>query len=201
MKNIFLLLSIIGFPIFVYMDFTGSDSTTIKYIEIILIALYSLFLAIKHCEKKRWFHFIIRLLVVVADLFLLVKNDNYEIGVGLFCLIETCYCILIQNKKTVAVRIGIFAGLLIVVKMLNMVSLLNVLCIYNITMLFMNVVDASIQKDKKIFLGFLLFLICDIWVGLANLNILLPYAYYISWIAYYPAQVLLILGDFDYEKK
>lgn len=151
------------------------------------------------------------LFTAVSDLFILVLDDYYEIGLVTFITVQSIYFYRLyagRIKKifiSLAVRLCVSAAIIIVFAATDKLNLLVAECAVYITMLVANVADAFIicKKGKKNILfavGLSLFLGCDVCVGLHNfgtvLNVALPmwlvaFASYAMWAFYLPSQVLI----------
>lgn len=150
----------------------------------------------------------------VSDLFILVLNDYYEVGLCTFIVVQTAYFIriYIQNGKkpyiSAAVRAALIVAVIITLACTNSLMPLTCLVAVYIVFLLVNCVEAFVfcGKDIKKWLfaiGLLLFLCCDICVGLNNfrsvLNISLPAGLisFVSigmWAFYLPSQVLIVFS-------
>lgn len=151
------------------------------------------------------------LFTAVSDLFILVLDDYYEIGLVTFIVAQSIYFYRLyagRIKKiyiSLAVRLCVMAAVIIAFAATGKLNLLVAECAVYITMLVGNVADAFIicKKGVKNILfavGLLLFLGCDVCVGLHNfgsvLNIVLPggllaFVSYAIWAFYLPSQVLI----------
>lgn len=158
---------------------------------------------------------------VVSDLFILVLNTYYEVGICTFIVVQICYFVriyMINGKKpyiSLGVRLGVVAVLLAVLGGLGMLkSAVVVLSAIYFPQLAINAVESAmlIRLDKKyiaFFIGLVLFAICDICVGVDNMAAVggaLPsdIQYFVNktiWIVYLPAQVLIVLSEKKTEYK
>ncbi|MGN1103418.1 MAG: lysoplasmalogenase family protein [Candidatus Coproplasma sp.] len=150
----------------------------------------------------------------VSDLFILVLDKYYEIGLATFIIVQSLYLYRLYAERlnkifiTLAARIAVTVALIVTFAVLGMLNLLVAECAIYITMLVCNVVDAFIICRKSInnllfAIGLLLFLGCDICVGLHNfssvLNVALPiwlveFVAVAIWAFYLPSQVLITLS-------
>lgn len=150
----------------------------------------------------------------VSDLFILVLGKYYEIGLVTFIIVQSLYLYRLYSDRlkkiyiTLSVRLGVMVALIITFAVLNMLNLLIAECAIYITMLSANVVDAFIICKKSVnnllfAIGLILFLGCDICVGLHNfgtvLNVALPIwltktVSVAMWAFYLPSQVLITLS-------
>ena len=144
---------------------------------------------------------------VGADWFLLVRNDHYLAGVGLFLIVQALYSLRIYR-----LRGGGPASPLLALRLLPLV-LCGQACLFRPDLLLpgtalvyffnlcLNALEAfSLGKDSKGFAwGLVLFVCCDVCVGAWNLSPLLPtalteFARVGMWMFYLPSQVLIVLS-------
>ncbi|MGN1060338.1 MAG: lysoplasmalogenase family protein [Candidatus Coproplasma sp.] len=150
----------------------------------------------------------------ISDLFILVLDKYYEIGLVTFIIVQSLYLYRLYADRlkkiyiTLAVRLAVMSALIITFAAIGKINLLVAECAIYITMLVGNVIDAFIVCKKSVknllfAIGLLLFLGCDICVGLHNfgsvLNIALPswlisFAAFAIWAFYLPSQVLITLS-------
>ena len=147
----------------------------------------------------------------ISELFILVMDTHYDVGMVTFIMAQITYLYRLYKDRikkiwlTVAVRIALTAVIMGIVGGLAAINLLIVeVCIY-IVMLAGNCVDAFLlcrrSRQNLLFaLGLLLFLCCDICVGLDNagsvIGLNFPSAFinviqYLIWVFYMPSQVLI----------
>ena len=151
----------------------------------------------------------------ISDLFILVMFKYMEAGLCTFIITQFIHfarIYLINGKKpyiSLGVRAAAVAITLIVLGALNMLnSALVVLCCIYFPQLVINAVESAflIKINKKyilLFIGLVLFLLCDICVGFFNMGqigVALPAGVSRSarlaiWIFYLPAQVLITLSE------
>lgn len=150
----------------------------------------------------------------ISDLFILVLDKHYEIGLVTFIIVQSLYLYRLYADRlkkiiiTLVVRLVVMVALIITFAVLGKLNLLVAECAIYITLLTANVVDAFIICRKGVSnllfaIGLLLFLGCDICVGLHNLGavigVALP-AWLIQtvsvaiWAFYLPSQVLITLS-------
>ena len=150
-------------------------------------------------------------MTLLAD-FCLVINNSYLLGVIFFIVAQLMYFLrmIFVNKygpfrliRTISARVGLIVIMIIVMFVTNMFSVLNLfVCIY-FPLLIMNAFDSLISlilKRNKTFnavslVAFLLFIGCDVCVGLMNIGVPNVTGYLI-WIFYIPSQIGLVLSTF-----
>ena len=88
-KN-FLIIQFLIYISFIVLDILKIDSTYIKYAGIILCLIY----AIYNKKKNRT---IAMCFTLIADFFLLILNDHYEIGLISFIIVQLTYFYFLGN--------------------------------------------------------------------------------------------------------
>lgn len=159
----------------------------------------------------------------VSDLFILVLNRYFEVGICTFIVTQIVHFVriyLINGKKpwiSLGVRLGVVAAGLAVFGALGMLnSAVVVLAVIYFPQLLINAIESGllIKIDKKyilLFVGLLLFTVCDICVGIDNMGGINGNADDITiglsiseelknlvhstiWTVYLPAQVCIVLS-------
>ncbi|MCR5078902.1 MAG: hypothetical protein K6B65_03150 [Bacilli bacterium] len=165
--------------------------------------------------RDRLFLWIALLFTLGADVFLLLVNDFYEVGVSLFIVAQIVHFLrgarhyYKKDRVYLAITIALRAVLCIVAPLLtiplDMVSPTNILTMIYFPNLIMNFVDGvyiavKVNRRLGLFLsvGFLLFIGCDICVGLSNVGLPL---WNLIWIFYGPSQIVLALSLSRSEEK
>jgi len=149
---------------------------------------------------------------LLSDTFLLYLGKYYEIGVSTFIITQTMYYLRLIfstnfTKKRIIIssiiRFGSFIICLIIMPFIDLFNFLNIITIFYFINLVMNFVDSLIstillRKDKTRFItsliftvGLLLFIGCDINVGLSNL---IGKGSNLIWSFYLPSQILIALS-------
>lgn len=151
------------------------------------------------------------LFTAVSDLFILVLGKYYEIGLVTFIIAQSVYFYRLYAGRlrkifiSLAARVAVAAVLITVLAAVGALGLLVAECAIYITMLAGNLADAFVVcrngvKNVLFAVGLLLFLGCDVCVGLYNagsaLALELPegvvgFASYGMWAFYLPSQVLI----------
>ncbi len=167
--------------IFICLDFNNLDSSLFKY----LITINNFIYLLIHCQNKIILK--IGLFIVIADFFLLFTT-NYDLGVFFFVLVQSKYMHLLsyQTKIPWLFSLGIFYDLLI-----------SLALIYASFSLF-NLFYSLKFKQIKLFLTLLLLLCCDIIIALSFLTIINPSFLKISWLFYFPSQLIFIKSYGNY---
>ncbi|MGN0806618.1 MAG: lysoplasmalogenase family protein [Candidatus Coproplasma sp.] len=150
----------------------------------------------------------------ISDLFILVLDKYYEIGLVTFIIVQALYLYRLYADRlkkiyiSLAVRLFVMVALIVTFAVIGKLNLLVAECAIYITMLVGNVADAFIVCGKGVknllfAIGLALFLGCDFCVGLHNfgtvLGVALPdwlvtFAAFAIWAFYLPSQVLITLS-------
>lgn len=215
---LFLTVEAILYAAFLIWDLTvgGPGSNPIKFAGILLCLAYSLYLSRQGgCRLVS----AALALTALADVFLLLLNAHYALGILLFCGVQGLYFIRIVRgggRNLWGLRLGLFLLSLVVLNLLGLLIPLNILALFYFTNFFCNAL-ASLScsgRSMRLFsIGLWLFLCCDVCVGLFQNPQLVPPAMspFVSvgmWLFYLPAQVLITLsganpssGGFSHETK
>ena len=210
---IYLLAQLIIYISFLIIDFFNlGNSTYLKYSSIIINLVLSLILTIKH-KKINLFFLLGLLFTLFADTFLLVLDSYYTIGLICFNAVQFFYFLGLKDniKKTflpqLIIRVSLFTLCLIIGLIISQTEVflsISYICSMILTILSL-IFDVDLNKGKKILLwGLILFLLCDINVGLFNLGYYFNLSYEITsflenistnlmWFFYLPSQVLITL--------
>ena len=230
MKNIFkssiniLYLILIFFICLLYItiDFkTFYDSSYLKFFLVILCMIYVFTMAIKYIVKKKdlkinVLHMLAITLTLVSDYFLLIVDNYYHLALTTFILAHLAYSLIIYylEPKRSKKRLIIEKSSILLVGLITLIitkdSLAFLASIYACSLV-MNLVDSLILFIKTktyyaclLFIGFILFVGCDICVLISNLyqfvdetNKILEIeimAECIIWIFYGPSQYFLSIS-------
>lgn len=202
---VFNVLAAVGAPDPIYLKYAG-----------VLLCLAVLFAMIFMPDTSRDNPVMLAALffTAISDLFILVLDKYYEIGLVTFIIVQSIYLYRLYADRlkkiyiSLAVRLAVMAAIIITFAAMGKLNLLVAECAIYITMLVANVVDAFIICKKGVrnlifAIGLLLFLGCDICVGLDNfgsvLNVAMPsglvaFASFAIWAFYLPSQVLITLS-------
>ncbi|MDE6356466.1 MAG: hypothetical protein K2L67_04400 [Clostridia bacterium] len=196
---------------FIIIQTPAYDPIYLKYAGILLCGAVSA-TSIYFFRKDGIIMTVALVFTAISDLFILVLRRNYEVGLSTFIIVQLTHFVriyLINGKKpwiSLGVRLGVIVAALITMGALGKLNaLIALVCIY-FPNLVANVVDSAflIKISKKYilyFIGLLLFLGCDIFVGLceaqriglsiipANLDF---FAHLMIWLFYLPAQTCIV---------
>lgn len=194
---------------FLYCDLTGcwAAGTALKYAAILLCLLLSLD---NRSRKDGRLVSLALALTALADLFLLVLNQNYALGVALFCPVQLIYALRLRRAAARPAplwpRLLFSGGALAALAFTGSLTVLSgLVCLY-FPQLVCNAAESLALppglQNRLFSAGLWLFLCCDICVGLHNLLPLLPgsfpaiaaFAQIAMWAFYLPSQVLIVLS-------
>lgn len=206
----FIITESILYLLFLFLDLQGiSGSTWIKYAGVLLAVCFAFRCA---SRMEDYLTALALFFTAAADFFLLVLNRHYETGVLIFCLVQFLYCLRLSrpgtfcSKREVALRIALPVPVVFLLAGLGQASLLNILAAFYFCNLVINAAKSRVRRGWNLFtIGLILFICCDICVGLFNLLppacTLFPFAALAMWAFYLPSQVLLALSTIDYRKE
>lgn len=187
----------------------GASSIWLKYAGILLCVLLA-------CGAARrggdWLMPPALALTALADLFLLVLNRHYGVGVTFFLAVQTLYLIRLRRAgagSALWLRTALPLLLALAVYRLALLSPLNLLVCLYFSQLLANACLAWTVRGRRwraFALGLTLFVGCDVCVGIFNLPGLLPDALYQfsrigMWLFYLPSQALIALSALPEEKE
>ena len=209
----FIILSIV--EIIIYIAFLSIDifslnidTIYIKYSGIIILFIYS-FLYFKKWDISHISFRIAYLFTVLADLFLLVLNSYFIVGVSLFICAQINYFIYLNpdiNIKKLIEYISIYVAICSLTSCALFISLgyfdsLYFVVILYFVLLVINAISSLKKRNEHgitLFIGFILFILCDINVGLNNLSFVLnnrllySFVSVAMWFFYLPSQFLIV---------
>lgn len=142
-------------------------------------------------------------LTLAADFFLLVLNARYALGVALFCGVQGLYLARLHRMGAgfwLPLRLGLTGAALLAAALAGLLTPLNALALVYFPELVCNAASAlSLGRRGRGFgIGLLLFVGCDLCVGLHNLAgipaQLAAFARVGMWLFYLPSQVLITLS-------
>ena len=191
-KKLFILSELLIYITFITLDILDRNSLFIKYLGIIVCFLFSL--------RSNKLASLALTTTLCADFFLLVLNKHYEIGLLFFIVTQLAYCFYLNDKKYYLVRLVCFVFGFVVLIVLDNITKLNVLVIFYFSNLLINCIESYKLNNKTLFIGLLLFVCCDICVGLFNMNVpssVYNFVSFMMWVFYLPSQVLICLYFFE----
>lgn len=222
--SVFILLEIALYLSFLFIDkgifVTRIESSTLKYVSISLCLAFSLYCLIRKRKMANCFIPIALVFTLISDYFLLFNtNQNlYVYGLITFIITQLIYFafILYLRKSKLELLINLLVrflltiAALVVAFYLNYSDVLTILALVYFVELLSNFLYSTflikLDKEYLIFLlGLLLFIGCDINVGLNNVHLFEGIDYslvnFLMWVFYLPSQVLLSLTNFIAQEK
>ena len=222
--SVFILLEIALYLSFLFIDkgifVTRIESSTLKYASISLCLAFSLYCLIRKRKMVNCFIPIALVFTLISDYFLLFNtNQNlYVYGLITFIITQLIYFafILYLRKSKLELLINLLVrflltiAALVVAFYLNYFDVLTILALVYFVELLSNFLYSTflikLDKEYLIFsLGLLLFIGCDINVGLNNVHLFEGIDYslvnFLMWVFYLPSQVLLSLTNFIAQEK
>lgn len=190
----FLTVETLLFLSFLFLDLrTGVDTKWLKFASILLVALMSFQLNDKIVTSALC-------LTASADVFLLVLDRWYVVGLLLFYVVQLLYSLHLHSKKMLSMQtiLLVFSGLLAL-----LYRRMEPLAVGYITVFLLNLFHAASfamrAKGRQTFLfafGLLLFFFCDLCVGYYNIGkgALWEFSRIAMWGFYLPGQVLILLS-------
>lgn len=200
-----------------YLFFTSQFGFTMEvdkvhYICVLLCFVYAFGCVFAKKQGKRDSQYILLGLffTCIADFFLILRNSLYEAGITAFFFAQCCYFIYLtvqwnQEKRTHSFKLRIIiAGILsiaVMVKARQFSMFALVVTLYGV--FFIGNVKAAVmefRKHKLYTVGLVLFILCDICVGVSNLEMAgiqnpLKYVFFeLVWCFYIPSQVCIALS-------
>lgn len=191
LQKLFIFTEIIIYFSFIIMDLNHMDSSFIKYSGIFLCFIWSIYKKDKLLSISSFF-------TLLADYFLLLRNQNYIYGILSFIVVQLLYIYYLyinDCEMKIDLRIIIFITYLAIAYVNNLLTTFNVFVLFYFSLLLGNFLSSITNKNlKRMSLGLFLFICCDICVGLFNILPSGSITHYISilvWIFYLPSQVLI----------
>ncbi len=188
-------------------DLTRSfDTVWLKYASICLAALA----AVLNCAPgDRMIVAAALCVTALADLFLLVLDSGYALGILLFVIVQLLYAFRLVRLENVGVKqVGLMRipAILIFLAAMLFSNLTSALALGYITLFAVNLLHAiraaAASRDRRMSvfaLGLGLFFCCDLCVGLFHVSggAVWDFARVAMWAFYLPGQVLILCSAFD----
>lgn len=204
-------LQIILFPIIQLTSWQVSMCAS--YLAIVLVGAFALITVLG--EKSAHLIRLGLLFTLVADYFLVIKDDAELEGVIAFLAVQLCYCayLVIEEKRRNVRNLNIYTRVLLVTVLVilcivvlgDLVDALSIVSVIYYANLVVNVAFAFLLgREKRIFaIGLVLFAMCDLCIGLDvlfdaylesdALDIFFGRYFNLPWVFYQPSQTLIAL--------
>lgn len=216
--SLFLILEILIYLSFLLLDknvnFIEIDSSYFKYAGIILCLVFSLYSLIRKRSLEAIFIPCALVFTLISDCFLLLNPDPelFIYGLVTFIITQLIYFLFLSFKNkslfefilNIVIRLILTLVAIVVAVSLGYKDALTLLALsYFVELLANFVYSFSLIKLGKKYLifsaGLLLFIGCDISVGLNNVHLfdVIDYSLvnYMMWVFYLPSQVLLSISS------
>ena len=171
------------------------DTTWLKYSAILLLMIAGLLCA--DLWKGRTVASAL-VFTAAADLFLLVLDKSYAVGIALFCVVQLLYAVRLGGLRSFCFGIPV---VLIPFCLLSVHGIVDSLAAGYIALFAVNLIHAGIlfnrfrdPPHKRFFTGLVLFFACDLCVGLfqAASGPIWEFARIGMWAFYLPGQMLIL---------
>lgn len=220
--SLFLLIEIALYLSFLILDANPGnfDTTWFKYSGVILCLLFSIYCSLKKKEKIHIFIPVALVFTLISDYFLLINTniDFFIPGLVTFIITQLIYFLLISYKRkkknefiiNIVLRVFVSSILILISSILVQIDWLVAFALIYFTQLLINFgYSICLVKEEKKYLifalGLLIFIACDINVGLNNVHIIDGIDYkivnYLMWLFYLPSQVLLASSNLVFNSK
>lgn len=205
---LFLCAEALLYTAFIYCDLSNcwTIGTGLKYTALLLCLLVSLN---NRFTRDGRLVSLALLLTALADLFLLVLDRYYILGVAFFCPVQLLYALRLRHMApqhaSLWPRFLLSGGALAALAVTGNLDFLTALVCFYFPQLVCNAFESlrlKPERQNRFFsIGLWLFLCCDICVGLHNLSSYLPVSMPAAsvvqvamWAFYLPSQVLIVLS-------
>ena len=193
----FLVAEAILYCSFLFLDLqTETDTKWLKFFTILLISVVSFWSGDKIIHAALC-------LTAAADVFLLVLDQWYGIGIFLFFIVQLLYSVHLRSKTILRFQIVLITASFIITLLTKQIELF---AIGYITVFLLNLIHAASyaaqlkgRQSALFFLGLLLFFCCDLCVGYYNIGSgsVWAFARVAMWGFYLPGQILILLSAFS----
>lgn len=217
-KKTLIFLILVLYIIFLYMDFYNKrlfiSSNNAKFISILLCFIIAILDGISKGITRD-----ISLLqgglflTLIADYIFLIYNKGFPIAIGLFIVVQILYIIRYSRGKTLPKFIFLIISFLIISTIhlyinlfIREVDIIIPMAVFYGICLLLSLRESIIAYKNNVYpspnrelilIGMILFLLCDINVGLYNI---LKGPFIFIWLFYLPSQLLLALSGYGRDK-
>ncbi|MBO7363826.1 MAG: hypothetical protein J6U26_00645 [Lachnospiraceae bacterium] len=203
----FVLAEAVLFSVIVYGLFSGHAYPETRYASIVLCLAESVVLACVFRRRPDIFLVLAMVFTCIADYFLVIRDADYELAVGVFSVAQLFHAARLFAREPARLRFSVLLRLaltgisFLVCAQIGVRMVLIYLALFYIINLLCNLLESFLQGAPAAGFGFVLFLFCDITVGLNGMGGSwgLPYslirtAAALTWVFYLPSQVLIVLA-------
>lgn len=200
--TIYLVLQLTLYLLAVFID-NNLPTNVLEYSIIIINFLFVGYLTSIYKTKDSLITLLALLFTLVADTFLVLLGNHLTIAMISFSIVQIFYFYKIKNINQIKlikkdlIRLVTIALVILVIFIISIknLDLLILFTAFYFLMLLFNFIDSlkTFKKYPSFSIGLLLFILCDIFVGLGFLQISLPVSipFDLVWFFYAPSQVLL----------
>ena len=202
----FLFIEGVLYAVYLWRDLAAwgdGSSVPLKYAAIFLCAVFTLLWASLGGGDR--LTALALALTAGADVFLLVLDAHYAVGLLLFCGVQLCYLarlLPVCGQSLWGVRLGLFLLSLPVLYALGFWNVQSILAFFYGANFICNLWLSRPHSDPRLrlfFVGLCLFFCCDLCVAAYQVGTTLPTAVYAAvrvgmWLFYLPGQVLIALS-------
>lgn len=198
---VFLAAEAVLYAVFLTLDILGRGEQTLwlKYAGILLCLAFAALCALRGGDKLVAPAL---LLTACADWFLLIRSERLMLGVALFIGVQAIYLLRLYKAgagAAVPLRLMLILVMLAILFWMDVASPLTLLALFYFSQLLANTILAwGIPRMRRFALGLILFVGCDVCVGLFNSPDLFPGLTSLvsvgMWFFYLPSQVLIALS-------
>lgn len=198
---VFLAAEAVLYAVFLTLDILGRSEQTLwlKYAGILLCLAFAALCALRGGDKLVAPAL---LLTACADWFLLIRSERLMLGVALFIGVQAIYLLRLYKAgagAAVPLRLMLILVMLAILFWMDVASPLTLLALFYFSQLLANTILAwGIPRMRRFALGLILFVGCDVCVGLFNSPDLFPGLTSLvsvgMWFFYLPSQVLIALS-------
>ena len=192
----FLVAEALLYCSFLFLDLqTSIDTKWLKFSSILLIAVMSFWSDNKTISAALC-------LTATADVFLLVLNHWYGVGILLFFSVQLLYAFHLHSGKLLRIQFILMIASIIITLITKHIELfaLGYITVFllNLFRAASHIVQTRNRQAVLFFLGLLLFFCCDLCVGYYNIGFgsLWAFSRVAMWGFYLPGQVLILLSAF-----
>lgn len=191
---IFLTTELFLYSAFLLLDlFSNTDTKWLKFAAVLLIALMSFLSDNKTITAALC-------ITATADIFLLILNQWYGVGIFLFIIVQLLYSWSMKAKKTVCAQIlvALLSALIFIISrkveywacgyiIVFLVNLIHACFLYS---------RSKSKQDFLFLLGLALFFCCDLCVGYYNIGngALWAFSRIAMWGFYLPGQIFILVS-------
>jgi len=217
LTKVYLMIQICIMLCFIYIDFSGKvsiKSNHVKYFGMLLCLLYTWwhsFLCIK-TNKRNILILMGMTVTLISDYFLLIADTHYFFAMLTFNVAQLSYSAFLNCEEgfselfsSYVIRILTASLILLVFWGIQItVDSFMIVVVHYFSCLIWNAIDGFRRSDIMLGIAFILFICCDICVGISNASMYLAWdkitlqkisivASGFIWVFYFPSQILISL--------